>query len=180
MESFDENIESWTHYVERFELYCEANNVPVEKKLVTLLTVMGSKLYNLFRDIWNPENPRQQSFEKTVEMIRQCLEPKPPNINTERFKFGNCRQGNDEYLQDFIDKLKSLAIKCDFGKELETRLLDQFLLGLNSERIRNRLLMERILNWEIAVKLAARMHDGGISEGSLRILFPPQPYLCIV
>lgn len=164
MEPYDEKVESWTNYVERFELYCEANDVPVQKRAVMFLTVMGSKWYNTLRDICAPEKARNQTFEKTVEMIGQYLEPKPPNINTERFKFGNCRQGNGD-LKDFIEKLKSLAMKCEFGEELKTRLLDQFLLGLNSERIRNRLLIERILNWEKAIKIAASMDDERISEG---------------
>ncbi|XP_033217517.1 uncharacterized protein LOC117173199 [Belonocnema kinseyi] len=166
MEPFDEKVESWRNYVERFELFCEANDVPAEKKAIVFFTVMGSKWYNTFRDVCVPEKPRSQTFEKTVEIIGQYLEPKPPNVNTERLKFGNCHQGNGD-LKDFIERLKSLAIKCDYAEELKTRLLDQFLLGLNSERIRKRLLIERTLNWEKAIKIAASMDDERITEDSI-------------
>ena len=164
MEPFDEKIESWKNYVERFELYCDANEVSPQRKTIIFLTVMGSKMYNTFRDLCAPKKPRDQNYEEIVEIIKRYLEPKPPNIHTERFKFGNCRQ-EDKSLKDFIEKLKSLAICCEFGDEIETRLVDQFLLGLNSERMRNRLLLERVLTWDKAIKLAASLEEESISEG---------------
>lgn len=165
IEPFDEKIESWTNYVERFELYCEANDVPPQKKTVMFLTVMGSKMYNIFRDICSPEKPRHQSFEKITEMVRQHLEPKPSSIYVERIKFGNCRQENDESLRDYIEKLKILATNCNFEDDIMTRIRDQFLIGVNSERIRNRLLTEKMLTWNKAVKIAALMNDDRIHEG---------------
>ncbi|XP_043467299.1 uncharacterized protein LOC122501696 [Leptopilina heterotoma] len=165
IEPFNEKMETWTNYIERFELYCEANDVPAQKKSVMLLTAMGSKLYNKFRDICLPEKPRHYGFEKIVQMIGQHLEPKSSTIYMERLKFGNCRQEENELLRDYIEKLKQLALKCDYsGEDIMSRLRDQFLLGLKSERIRNRLLIEKHLTWNKSVKIAAVMNDEFIND----------------
>ena len=42
---FDASQETWLSYIERFELFCDCNKVESEKKVSTLLTVMGVKTY---------------------------------------------------------------------------------------------------------------------------------------
>ncbi|XP_051160722.1 uncharacterized protein LOC127281179 [Leptopilina boulardi] len=168
IESFNEKNESWTNYVERFELYCEANDVPMQKKTIIFLTAIGSKMYNILCDICSPDKPRNQNYEKLIELIKQYLEPKSSTIYMKRLKFGQCQQANDETLKDFIEKLKSLALKCDFNNDnIMSRLRDQFLLGINLERIRNRLLIEKHLTWNKAVKIAAIMNDETVSDDDI-------------
>lgn len=47
IEEFDSANEDWESYIERVELYCTANDVEEEKKVPTLLSLMGAKTYDL-------------------------------------------------------------------------------------------------------------------------------------
>ena len=46
----------WKHYVECMEMFFEVNNVLEEKKLPTILTLMGNKMYALLRSIVSPRS----------------------------------------------------------------------------------------------------------------------------
>lgn len=55
--AFDSTIEDWATYIERVELYCDANSVQGDKKVAVLLSVMGAKTYSLLRSLIAPEKP---------------------------------------------------------------------------------------------------------------------------
>ena len=50
MENFDPQVEEWSTYVERLEMFFVVNNVPNEKKAASLLTFIGGKMYANYTD----------------------------------------------------------------------------------------------------------------------------------
>jgi len=46
---FDGTVEHWASYKERLEQFFAANNVPAEKHVAVLLSVIGGKTYELLR-----------------------------------------------------------------------------------------------------------------------------------
>lgn len=48
---FDSAEELWNTYIERFELFVDCSDIKLEKKLSTLLTVVGVKTYSLVKDL---------------------------------------------------------------------------------------------------------------------------------
>ena len=48
-EIFDPEVEEWSTYVERLEMFFILNNVPNEKKAASLLTLIGGKMYALLK-----------------------------------------------------------------------------------------------------------------------------------
>ena len=44
----------WKHYVERLEMFFKLNGVPTEKRVLSILTFLGSKMYALLRFILAP------------------------------------------------------------------------------------------------------------------------------
>lgn len=63
--------EDWNAYSERFEQYVIANEIKDEKKIVaTFLTTMGSKTYNVLRDLLAPEKPSAVKLEDLVKTLR--------------------------------------------------------------------------------------------------------------
>ena len=46
---FDPEVEEWSTYVERLEMFFVVNNVPNEKKAASLLTLIGGKMYALLK-----------------------------------------------------------------------------------------------------------------------------------
>jgi hypothetical protein len=60
----------WKQYVERLELFFEVNNVPSAKKVPSILTLMGSKMYALLRSIVAPRRPKELTFKEVVDTLR--------------------------------------------------------------------------------------------------------------
>ena len=98
----------WKLYVERVEMFFEVNRVAEEKKVPTILTLMGNKMYALLRNIVSPKRPRDLTLEEIVDNLAKHLDPKPIVI-AERFKFHKAEP--EEFLYIVVDLL--LAIQND-------------------------------------------------------------------
>lgn len=80
----------------------------------------------------------------------------------ENYRFHLRKQADDESVEEFSIALRKLAIHCNFGAYLSTALWNQFVFGLRSARIQNRLLettkltMDGALNTAKAMELSAK------------------------
>ena len=113
----------WKHYVERMEMFFKVNNVLEEKKVPTILTLMGNKMYALRRSIVSPRRPKELSFAEIVDNLAKHLDPKPIVI-AERFTFHKAEQQESESIRDFLARLKKLAETCEFGGYREEVIWD--------------------------------------------------------
>lgn len=95
--AFDNDAEDWGTYVERVELYCEANAIENDKKVAVLLSIMGVKTYGLLRSLLTPEKPADKSFQQIVDILNEHLNPKPLVI-AERFRFHKRNQAKGESI----------------------------------------------------------------------------------
>ena len=77
--TFDESIEQWSSYTERFGYFAVANGITDEKLVPTFLSIMGPKTFNLLRDLLQPVKPGKKNSGYT---------DKPPFTQTP----GNCRK----------------------------------------------------------------------------------------
>lgn len=139
IETFNENVEDWPTYVERVELYFEANDIPESKKTPALLSLMGSKTYTLLRNLMAPEKPATKTFTQIVKTLQDHLSPEPLLI-AERFRFHKRAQYENENIATFVAELRKLAERCQFGTNLDDSLQDRFVCGLMSESTQKRLL----------------------------------------
>jgi len=92
------------------EIIFEVNNVSEEKKVPTILTLMGNKMYALLRSIVSPRRPKDLSFVEIVDNLAKHLDQKPIVI-AEHFKFHKVEQLESDLIWD----LKKLAETCEFG-----------------------------------------------------------------
>ena len=143
----------WKQYVERLELFFEVNNVPSAKKVPSILTLMGSKMYALLRSIVAPRRPKELTFKEVIDTLGQHLEPKPIVI-AERYKFHKTEQTESESIRDYLAKLQKLAETCEFGGYREEAICDRFVCGLRSRSIQRKLLGEVELTLQTAVEKA--------------------------
>ena len=140
-----EFLEDWNAYSERFEQYMIANEIKDEKKIVaTFLTMIGSKTYNVLRDLLAPEKPSAVRLEDLVQTLRDHYEPKPIVI-AERFHFHKREQHEGEGVAAYSAALK----KC-----LEEALCDRFVCGLRNKQT---LLAEKALTRKTALEIALAM-----------------------
>ena len=67
--------------MERLEQYFLANEIKDETKMrAILLSVCGSKMYGLLRDILQPHKPVENEFANIVKELEKHYHPKPSEI----------------------------------------------------------------------------------------------------
>src|SRR4029434_10214001 len=95
-------------YMERVELYCDANDVEEDKKVSVLLSLIGAKTYNLLRNLVSPAKPSSKTFDDIQKILQKHLKPKPLVI-AERFRFHKRNQAKDESISDYMAELRKLS-----------------------------------------------------------------------
>ena len=153
LNAFEPTEENISTYLERVSLFFDANGVPADKKVSTLLTVIGPGNYGIIRSLVAPALPKEKSYDQLVAVLVNHFQPKPLVI-AERYRFYQRCQAPGETVQDFVADLRRLAITCDFGEFLDQALRDRFVCGLKSEQIQKVLLAEDGLTIDRALELA--------------------------
>ena len=124
VEPFDLN-DNWPLYVERLGQFFVANDIKDDtKQVAVLLTVIGSKPYELLHSLLAPETPSSKKYEELVAVLGDHLNPKPLVI-AERFKFHNRKQQEGETVAQYMAALRKLTERCEFKDYLEEALRDQ-------------------------------------------------------
>ncbi|KAI2647975.1 Gag-Pol polyprotein [Labeo rohita] len=95
IDTFDEVFEQWTTYIERFEHFTNANDIEEEKRVLVLLSIMGTKTYSLLRNLIAPAKPEQKTYQEIVTTLTEHFSPKPLII-AERFRFHKHNQEEGE------------------------------------------------------------------------------------
>lgn len=168
--------DSWQNYVKRVKAFFAVNDVKLDLQTSYLIALVGNETYELINNLCSPEEPESKSFEELVVLVQNHLSPKSSEI-AERIKFRTCKQRSSESLSEYLINLKKLAKSCNFkGKDhLEENLRDQFVYGINDEKIRQRLLSDRKLTYERALNLSfaleaaekeAKLGDAWTARGS--------------
>lgn len=159
MQEFEPETESISAYLERLQMFFDANNIADEKKVSVLLTVIGKNTFSLLRNLLAPTSPKDKSLEELTTVLKAHFEPKPLVI-AERFDFYRRDQRAGESIMDFVADLRCLTVKCEFETFLDQALRDRFVCGLRSESIQKRLLSEDSkLTFTKAVEIAQGMES---------------------
>ena len=83
---FNPANETVTAYLERLQLFVSANSIADDKRVPTLLTVVGAEHYSLLRGLVSPQLPKDKSFDELVTLLTKHYDPEPIVI-AERFHF---------------------------------------------------------------------------------------------
>ena len=118
LEEFDPKSDNISTYLERLQLYFDANKVEDDRKVAVLLTVIGAKAYDTLRSLLAPTLPKDKGFSELMDALKRHFDPKPLVI-AERFRFYQRSQKATESIADFVADLRRLSIKCEFGEFLE-------------------------------------------------------------
>ncbi|XP_031422660.1 uncharacterized protein K02A2.6-like [Clupea harengus] len=151
--AFDELIEPWTAYTERFGYFVAANSIDEEKTVPTFLSVMGAKTFNLLRSLIQPDKPGDKTYDVIVQTLARHFSPQPLII-AERFRFHKRNQEEGESVNMFVATMKRLAEHCEFKESLSEVIRDRLVCGLRSEAIQKRLLTEKALTLDRAVEIS--------------------------
>ena len=140
-------------YLERVELFFEANGIKDEKQVPVFLTAIGGETYALLRSLLAPAKPSSKTFTELKEVLQRHFDPKPLVI-AERFYFHSRSQAAGESIAEYVAELRRLATDCEFGEYLEQALRDRLVCGLKHEPTQKRLLSESTLSLAKAIEIA--------------------------
>ena len=153
---FKPDSEKIEAYLERVQLFFAANGIEDDKKVLVLLTVIGSPTYALLSSLLAPEKPGDKSFTVLKDTLLRHFDPKPLVI-TERFHFHRRNEVSSESISEYVAELRQLATHCEFGNYLEQALRDRLVCGIHHESTQKRLLSESNLSLTKAIEMARRI-----------------------
>ena len=166
LSEFDKDKEDWTSYVERLELFFEANEIEQEEKQkAILLSSCGPSTYKLFKGLTTPRKPREISFKDLIHVMKIHQEPRPNPI-AERFKF-NTRDRKRRVIHSL--RIVKKFHQYIFGRHVTITTDHKPLLGLLSEdKAIPSMAAARIQRWAIflsAYNYTLR-YKSGLSNGN--------------
>ena len=153
LQEYKPEAESIAAYLERVEIFFQANNIAADKQVPVFLSVVGGRMYSLLRDLTVPEKPQDKTLAHLSETLKSHFQPKPLVI-TERFYFHRRNQSATESIAEYVAELRRLATHCEFGDYLNDALRDRLVCGLSNNSIQKRLLSEVNLTYARAVEMA--------------------------
>ena len=129
IDTFDQNQETFPHYVQRVKNFFLANGIEEERRKYVFLNSHGHKHYNLLANLLSPADPESKSFDEAVEALTVHLEPKS-SVISECYTFHCHCQEPQESIADFVVALKKLIIRCGYTDEFQPIVLrDRFVCG---------------------------------------------------
>ena len=167
LQEFQPESETIKDYLERVQLYIEANAIPEDRRRAVLLSVVGSKTYAVLSDLLAPALPREKTFAEISAALTKHFEPKRVVI-AERFHFHQRAQLPGESMADYEASLRRLATNCQFGEFLTQALRDRFVCGLCNASVQRRLLSEKDLTHTRAMELAQGMEAAESNAKALK------------
>lgn len=85
------------------------------------------------RDICHPQLPKEKLYEELIRLLTQHF------VERDRVTFYTAKQEKMETVALWFARIKNLSIDCKFGDNSDGILMDQFISGLGSSSILDRL-----------------------------------------
>lgn len=115
---------------ERLELWFTVNKVTdLELKANHLLSFLSNNAYKLLKIVCAPAELKSKKYDELVAALKTQFVRKTI-IFKERKKFYGAQQNEGENVLEFYNRVKSLAITCNFGENIDKVLMDKFVVGL--------------------------------------------------
>ena len=131
------DIENW---IERLEFSFVASGTTDEnKKRALFLTNLSPDIYNLLKGLSHPTKLGDIPFVTLTKTLKDHVQP-PPNFIMERFHFGKRDRKEGESVSQYFAEVLNLAKTCKFGEDLNNRLRDRIVSGINDTEIQKKLL----------------------------------------
>ena len=115
----------------KFENFLLAMNIIEDKRKVAMLLHFGG---DYVRDFIDNVLPKVEGYDATVEYLNEHLNPKT-NDTFEIYRFQKTIQESDETVQQFCNRLRSIANRCNFENE-NKHIKTQLILGTHSQKLR--------------------------------------------
>ena len=118
--------ESFRMFRQRLQLYFLAKHTPVADEVPIVLLAVGEEGLRRY-NCWTLTEAEQKDAKVILDRFEEQLEPQD-NFRVCRLKLSRTMQRPDENLDDFVNRCRQIARKCQFdAKELDERILEQII-----------------------------------------------------
>lgn len=163
---FKLGTDEWEEFVERMDLYFEANEIErEEKKRAIFLTKVDAETYSIIRRVCAPKKPKETELKEIITKMEYYLKLKV-NETVLRQRFRERKQKKEESVTQYIASLRNLARECKF-KEEEEALRDQLVTGVKNKAIKIALFKMEKLTLDEAVKTATAIEGANTAVDTL-------------
>ena len=145
--------QQWSWYAIATELHKQPNTVQV----ATLMTIIGPgaiDIYNTFK----LEEEEEITINEILKLFREYFTPKR-NTTYERYLFNKLVQKEGQSFEEFLTEIINQSNTCDFGVLKESLIKDKIVIGVTSEELREKLLLNDSLSLEEAITLCRSYHQ---------------------
>ena len=167
LQEFQPDVEPIKAYLERANVFFEANSIAADKRVPVLLSAIGPRIYSLLRNLTSPAVPHEKSFDELSTILQSHFQPKPLLI-AERFHFHRRDQAADESIAEYVAELRRLSTNCEFGATLNDALRDRLVCGMRNTSAQKRLLAEADLTFKKALELSQGMEAAEKNSKALK------------
>ena len=155
----------WSKWIQRFTNFLIALDIKEkERQRALLLHYAGEKVYDIFDTL----SETGEDFETAVAKLTAHFAPKK-NIDYETYRFRQVRQTPGESIDQFVTRLRQLAIVCEFA-DVDREIKAQVIQSCSSARLRrhalreDKITLEKLITYgrslELSEHQAIAMEDG--------------------
>ena len=176
----------FTDYSERVNAYFIAHNIGQvaadasetakretdKKKVAVKISLIGKTAYSTLKDLCLPDLPADETYDQLTLILKDYYKPKVLEVaETYHFRH-NTVQSETGSVAEYANKLKRLAVKCNFGPYLTRALRDQFGWGVRKKLISEDRTFDQALKVAQADELAEKEsnHQGNSDTSAAGIL----------
>lgn len=163
-------LETLDEYFERFEIQLKLCKIPENKWADCLRVHMGAELNSCLRNVSYPTDINTLTFQQMQSMLLEHLIA-IKNKYSETIKFRQLVQAPGESVSTFISRLKAGARYCKFEEFLDYSMIVQFIHGVRSDHIRNKVIAKKPDKFEDVIKIALEMEATREAAAAFK---PPQ------
>ena len=146
----------WKAWKRRFETYLVALNVKDDaRKRALLLYQAGQETQEIFKTL----SDTGANYKTAIKKLDEYFLPKK-NIDYETFRFRQASQKSDESLNQFVTRLRKLALHCEFS-DVEREIKAAIIQNCTSKQLRRYAIREDDMTLD---KILSKAHSLENSE----------------
>ena len=161
---FNPNLESWNVWKERLDIHFEEIGCSDEgvKKSIMLKSI-GAVPYRVLHSLCSPKSPVRKTYKELCEILDVQYTP-PTIIFSERRRFHSSCKQESESEAAWYARVKTLALNCKFGANLDAFVLNQFIMGLPNFIFKRLCEEDESLTIQMALRKAMIMETKNINK----------------
>ena len=127
---------SITNFFAANRITAPANAQDIDRRKAALLATIGMRALDIIRSLCAPDEPNTKSYDEIIKLLRRHY-TKAPTKSLARQKLAAVKQNKEESIDEFVARLRHLAIDCQYGGAMLTEVLQvQSINGIRAEALK--------------------------------------------